>query len=415
MIHSSVLEDASKNEVASEVPVTYKRTGSETKSKLMQAAQQFLNSGDIDVSRIEGDALNEIPTIKAPPAVSTEESKVGNQPNSQPERFKTLRDALDVANRQIEDLRGRTEKWKDYDDVAAKKAELELKLKDIEPKYNELEEWKSRYGLLRSDEYHSRFQQPRSQIEASIKQELEADGLDISVWREAQGTNSRRELEMVVNSHIDSDLLKQQFYNLFFQDFELRKQEAAALSAPTTYMQRLQQEESDKRATLKDQFVQNQQEVWEDALKDADDMSNKLGQNKIAEISMITGNHDHNEKIVKPILKAAHEAAEAELKERIENNLPITRDIAARTVYKWRQAVAAQAANRDRLKWFREAQNNAAELKKLQDKYNNLLSKGSPTPGSTSSVSNGGGQDPFKGETRLERFKNLADSVKQGS
>lgn len=322
--------------------------------------------------------------------------------NEPPKDFKTLKAALDARDVNIAALTAELDKARPS---AARVTELEAQIESSRLEVEETKQWRSRFNLLRSDEFQNTIVLPRQQLAMTIKAELASDGVDETLWEQAMASTSRKELETLVNDNIDSDLLRTQFYNLFFQDLELRKREGAALEAPAKYMETVQAEETSARNQRQAQTLTGFQATWQDALSDATIMMDKLGDNKLIETVMIQGNTEHNEKVVKPILDAAHQGAEAALKERIALGLPVNRQIAAQTVYLWRQAVAAQAANQDRMRWFREAQGLQKQVTDLTAKLERKSAVNNPTPGARAPGASSGGSGKF------QRGKDLAATI----
>jgi hypothetical protein len=397
-----------------------------TKSRIADAAAEFKSSGEVTVGESDSGAGNDdgnsdnsgngeqagVTPPAAPPAEGGETKPPEKKaPSDQAHNFKTLRTALDHANAKVEEYKTQLDKVKDYDTWKTKAEQLEAQMTEIEPKYKELNEWKTRYGLVGQDEYINEFTKPREQIAATVRAELQADGLDPALWEDIQNVKTRRELETIVNEHIDSELLKTQVYGLYFKDLEIRQREQAALAAPKQYLDRVRAEELERKAAQGRELESTYNTVWTAALSDADEMAMKNGPNRIVEITRLNGNNKHNDEVVKPILEVADNAARAEIEERKINGLPITRQIAANIVYKWRQAVAAQAVNQDRLHWYNQHQTLLDQHKQLQADYDALMANASPTPGSTNSNGSSGN---VTGDTFQSRIGSLVDQVKSG-
>lgn len=329
--------------------------------------------------------------------------------NDEPKDFKTLKAALDQKDAKVAELEAELNKVRpNAERVATLEAELEAKKKD----YEEIQEFRAKTGLINSNEFNTRIVQPRQNIAAAIKKELVADGIDENVWEAAQRATSRKELEDIVNENVESSLLKTQFYQLFFQDLELRKAEEAALAAPARYLQTVRDQEIAQRNQTKEMTTRNFQTTWSQALTDATEMATKLGENKLIETIELPGNDEHNTKVVKPILEAAHAGAQAMLQERIELGLPVTREDAARTIYLWRQAIAAQAANMDRMRWFRHAQTLEKQVTELTAKLEAKVARNNPTPGGRPA---GTIETGFKrGSDLKSTISNFAESFKSG-
>lgn len=386
-----------------------------TRSRIAAAQEEFLTSGEVtlnDSGNSSGDVVNTDPSgVETPPASG--ETKPPLQTKKQTDQdtnFKALREARDHANAKAEEYKTQLDKVKDYDEWKAKAEQLEAELNDIKPKFQELTGWQDRYGLVRTDQYIEQFTKPRGEIATIIRAELEADGIDATLWDDAQNVKTRRELESLVNEHIESELLKNQFYQLYFKDLDIRQREQAALAAPKEYLDKVRSEELERKAIQDRELETTYNTVWGSALADAEEMAQKLGPNKIVEITPINGNTQHNKETVAPILEVADKAAKAELDERRSNGLPVTRQIAANVVYKWRQAVAAQAVNQDRLRWFNQYNTVKGELDTLQAKYDELMANASPTPGSTHS----GGSTQVTGDSFQSRLSSLVAQVKEG-
>jgi hypothetical protein len=331
--------------------------------------------------KVDDNLTNPIPVVKVyedtPPADDTPPPPP--QPNTpqDSQNFKTLKSALEQRDAKIAELEAELNKVKPNAEKAERlQAEVEAKTKEI----TEWQTFKERHNLLSSTEFHSRIVSPRQTIATQIKNELKADGIDETVWEQAQAATSRKDLEDIVDSNIDSQLLKNQFYQLFFQDLELRKAEAAALEAPQKYLETVRNEEAAAKNIQREQAKTGFNQTWSAAQQDAYQMMIALGDNKLPELVHIEGNEEHNTKIVKPIVDAADQAAMSMLQERIEAGLPVDRNIAARAVYLWRQAVAAQAVNQERIRWFRETQRLQQENARLNEKLGRQVARNNPTP-----------------------------------
>lgn len=331
------------------------------------------------------------------PPPATDEGK------KKPTQWDQARGLIAKKDTELEEARSRIKELENFQSEATT---LKERLAEREKTVEELDAWRGRYNLLRSDEFNNKIAIPRQNIKAAITKELEADGIDADVWELAQKTESRRDLERVVDGHIESTLLKQQFYNLFFQDLELRKQESLAIEAPKKYLETVQAEEATFRSNLKEAAKTQFQDVFHEAIGDATRLSENMGENKIIELVNIPGNSEHNEKIVAPLHAVADKAAEAMLLERFEVGLPVTREIASRTVYLWRQAVASQAVSKDRMRWYNEAEKNRKEAEGWKTKYDKLLEKGNP--GTRTSA----GSVPSEGDnTKFKRGKDLKETI----
>lgn len=293
--------------------------------------------------------------------------------------FKSLKEALTARDAKVAELETELEKVRPS---AAKVTELEDKIAEMTAEVNESQEWRARYGLLRSDEFHRNIAAPRQQIAQTIKAELKTDGIDETLWEQMQTATSRVQLEEIVETNVKSKLLRDQVYTAFFQDLELRKKEEAAMKAPAQYLETMRAEELAAKNTAQQMAKQSLETTWTAALGDADQMMLKLGENKIIETVMIEGNTDHNEKVVKPLLQAAHAGARAQIEERVAMGAPVTREDAARIIYLWRQAIAAQHANQDRLRWYQHAQKLEQENTELKARVEKKASRDNPDPGS---------------------------------
>ncbi len=332
----------------------------------------------------------------------------------EPKDFKTLKAALDQRDAKVLELQTELDKVKPS---AARVLELEAELTAKNKDIAEINDFKSKTGLLNSHEFYNNIAKPRQDIAAHIKKELKTDGIAEDTWEKAQQATSRKALEDIVNANIESALLKTQFYDLFFKDLELRKKEEAALLAPSKYLQDTRAAELAQKNQNKEMSTRNFQTIWTSALADATEMATKLGENKLIETVELPGNAEHNEKVVKPILDAAHAGAEAMLKERMELGLPVTREDAARTIYLWRQAIAAQAANMDRMRWFRQSQDLQKQVDELTAKLTAKNERNNPTPGATSagSVASGNGGTFQRGKSLADTISNFAQAHKDGT
>ena len=339
------------------------------------------------------------------PVAPTVPQGVGDEPKD----FKTLRAALDQRDAKIKELESEVSKIRPN---AEKVTRLEQELQAAQQDVNETKAWREKHNLLRSDEFQNTIAIPRQNIFETIKRELEADEIDANIWFQAQQATSRKDLEQIVNNNIESELLKGQFYQLFFQDLELRQKEAKALEAPAQYMQRIRDEEIANRNQQTELARQSFVTTWEAALHDATQMTMRLGENKLIETTILDDNPEHNERVVKPILEAAHQGARAALEERLAAGLPVNRQIAANVVYLWRQAVAAQAANQDRLRWYTTAQQLQARVNELESKLGTRTAIDNPVPGSRGP----GRPTKVRGSTLQERIANFAQQMgAQGS
>lgn len=390
---------APKQEAKTVVPPADSGDGQTKKHSLKDKISNFVEQVKDDPSSLPdisrnapsdpGSNPNNPPVLAPPP-------KAGEEPKD----FKTLKSALDQRDLKVTELEAELAKLRPS---ATRVSELEADIAAKQKDFEEARDFRQKTGLLNSDEFHKNIVAPRQHIANTIKAEFKADGIDESVWELAQQATSRKQIEDIANEHIESNILKNQFFHLFFQDVELRKQEEAALAAPAKYLQQTRDAEIAHRNQTREMTERNFTTTWSQALADATDMATKLGENKLIETVELPGNPDHNERVVKPILEAAHAGAEAMLKERIANGLPVTRDDASRAVYLWRQAIAAQAANMDRMRWFRQSQAHEKTIAELTAKLETKTARNNPTPGSR----------PASGEvsTTPPRGKNLAESI----
>lgn len=348
-------------------------------------------------SSFDANLLGEGAEPPAPPATEDNSKKKNTQ-------WDQARGLIAKKDTELEAAQNRIKELEPYQSEALTlKEQLAEKSKTVE----ELDAWRGRYNLLRSDEFNNKIAIPRKNIRDMITKELEADGIDADVWDLAQNTETRRDLERVVDGHIESTLLKQQFYNLFWQDLELRKAESAAIEAPKKYLESVQAEEATFRENLKESAKTQFKDVFQEAVGDATRLSESMGDNKIIELVNIPGNATHNEKIVAPLHGVADKAAEAMLLERFEAGLPVTREIASRTVYLWRQAVAAQAVSKDRQRWYNESEKNRKEAEEWRGKYDKLLQKGNPaTRTSAGAVASSDGEGG-----KFKRGKDLKETI----
>lgn len=375
-------------------------------------AQQsgFTNDGDgnvpaLTIPVVTAGTTPPVPPASTAPAGSTSTASAGQPPAPQDSKdFRVLKEALDRRDAKISELEQELNAIKPN---AEKVTQLEQELEQAQVEVRETRQWREKHDLLRSDEFQNTIAVPRQTIFNTIKAELEADGIDPAIWGQAQLATSRKDLEAIVNNNIESELLKGQFYTLFFQDLELRQKEARALEAPARYMQQVRDEE----VAARNQRVELQRSsfntTWEAALNDATQMAMKLGENKLVETMFIDGNTEHNEKVVKPILEAAHQGARAALEERLAAGLPVDRGIAANIVYLWRQAIAAQAANQDRLRWYHESRRLTAEVEQLRQQLGKRAVIDNPMPSSR-----GPGRPPkASGATITDRISSLAQEM----
>lgn len=356
-----------------------------------------------DKTKTDPDAVpdrSDSPPAPTPPAA---------KPVEEPKDFKTLRTALDQRDVKVSELEAELAKIKPS---AEKVTQLEADLAAREQEVTETRQFREKVGLLNSNEFHQRIAGPRQHIAQTIKAELNTDEIDESVWELAQTATSRKQLEDIVDEHIESNILKQQFYTLFFQDVELRKQEEAALAAPAKYLQQTRDAETAQRNQTKEMTSRNFETTWSQSLQDATEMAVKLGENKLIETVELANNPEHNEKVVKPILEAAHTGARAMLQERIELGLPVTREDAARTIYLWRQAIAAQAANMDRMRWFRQAQAHEKTIADLTAKLEQKSARNNPTPGGRPTTGEVNAA-PRRGKDLKETIGNFAEQFKR--
>ena len=382
--------------------------GSNKRPSLKDKISNFAEQVKDDPSSLPDGSRNDPSDPGASSATTT--PAVAPKTGEEPKDFKTLKSALDQRDLKVTELEAELAKLRPS---ATRVAELEADITAKQKDFEEARDFRQKTGLLNSDEFHKNIVVPRQHIANTIKAEFKADGIDEGVWELAQQATSRKQIEDIADEYIESNILKNQFFHLFFQDVELRKQEEAALVAPAKYLQQTRDAEIAHRNQTREMTERNFTTTWSQALADATDMATKLGENKLIETVELAGNTEHNEKVVRPILDAAHAGAEAMLKERIANGLPVTREDASRTVYLWRQAIAAQAANMDRMRWFKQSQAHEKTIAELTAKLETKTARNNPTPGSrtaTGEISNA----PTRGKNLSESISNFATAFKAG-
>lgn len=345
------------------------------------------------------------------PSVPSPGQQPVSVPNTESKDFKALKTALDQKEAKLKELDEELAKLRPS---AERVQTLEAELAAKEADYNEVKEFRAKTGLLNSDTFYKQIVQPRQQIADHIKAELKADGIDENVWDLAQQVTTRGQLEALVKEKIDSDLLRSEFYTRFFQDQELRKQEQSALAAPSAYLEKIKRDEAAHRNQLREMTEKNFGSTFQQAIQDAAQMSSTMGENKLIELMELPDNPQHNEKVVKPILEAAYKGAEADLKERIALGLEVTRQDAARKIYLWTQAVAAQAANKDRLRWYQTAQQLEEEVVRLREQLEIKTARNNPTPGGREAAPAPSGNGFQRGKNLTETIGNFVNSVKAG-
>jgi hypothetical protein len=378
-----------------------------------------LNTTQQERTRNKRNFSDKIKDLKNNPEESTDvvpqDAKYSNEPDTEyPEinNFKTLRNVLTKKDEELKTLREthkqiETDLKKYKDDVEVK--ERLLKERETQQELiNEVLDFKSKANLLTSRELQETIIAPRTKIANTIKAELEQEGIDPSIWEMAIQTTTRAGLERVVNDHIESELLRNQFYNMFFEDIEYRKKEVEALKAPEEYLSRVRKEELDKKTMLKASLESGLQSTFTQATQDAFDIESRAGDNKILELTLLKDNDKHNKETVEPLIRAADEAALAMLKERVELGLPVDREVATRITYLWRKAVAAQAVNKDRLNWYNKHREVSTKYAELEQKYQALLQKGHPGITSRDAGGQPKPQEFKRGSTLKESIANFA-------
>ena len=91
-----------------------------------------------------------------------------------------------------------------------------------------------------------------------MRQEFKADNLPEDLWDEAVSTIANRtDLEAFAKNNIESDLLRGQFYDMFFKDTALRQQEQQALAAPTKYINDYRAQEIARQNQLRELNARN--------------------------------------------------------------------------------------------------------------------------------------------------------------
>lgn len=383
-------------------------------SKLAQDDTAYVNP-DPSISTQDGVLHTQDDSLPNSPVVGNDGKPLETVPpiaHPDQKNYKALLAALDQRDVKVKELEDELGKIRpNTDRVIQLETELNTKQKD----YDEVQAFRSKVGLLNSDVLHKNIIEPRQNIATWIKNEFKNEGIDEALWEQAQSVRNRAELETLAKENIDSDLLRADFYKVFFQDQELARQETAALSAPSEYLQRARNDEAAHRNQTKEIAERNFSNTWQLAITDAKDMALKLGENKLVEILEIPGNTDHNEKVVKPILTAAYQGAEAELKERLALGLPVTREDAARKIYLWSQALAAQAASADRMRWYRESEKLKSENAMLRERLEKKVERNNPTPGAREPAPEASNTSFKRGNSFAESIGNMAKAYKDGS
>lgn len=390
---------SAKTDMKSRIATFAKESIEDPNAVPTQISRQAIHPGDTDIN-------NPNPTgePKAPAAAPA--------PGAEPPNYKVLKDALAAKDAKLAELQTELDKLKpDAELVTTLRAELTTKQKD----YDEVQEFRQKTGLLNSEVFYNNITKPREDISTYIKKELKADGIDEGVWEQAQSAKNRVELETVVKENITSDLLKNEFYRVFFIDQDLRVKENAALEAPAKYLNDFKAQETARQNQIRENNTRNFDGTIALAMQDAAAMVSKTGEHRLVELLELPDNPEHNEKVVKPIVKAADDYAMALLKERLDAGLPVTRENAASIVYLCRNALAAQAASRDRMKWYNLAQDLETEVINLREKLEIKTARNHPTPGGNAAAPTPKTNGVIPGDTLKERISNAAKMSVEGT